>query len=164
MAIEAAVIALENNYQVAVMAPTEILATTALSVFQEIARASGLRRRRAHRVASCRREKEDQAAHLRRHRARRRRHARGDLRRCRFSEPWPHRHRRAASVRRNAAPATTPQRRAPRCTGDDCDAHSAYPFADSLRRTRCFDHRRTTPRAQSDRDQTSLGRSRGEGL
>ena len=56
VAAEAAVIAIENGYQVAVLAPTEILADAALLLFQKSVPEDGLRGRAAHRVVHGARE------------------------------------------------------------------------------------------------------------
>ena len=57
VAAEAAVIAIENGYQVAVLAPTEILATQHSFYFKQISRQARLRDGAAHRHRSPAREK-----------------------------------------------------------------------------------------------------------
>ncbi len=54
VAAEAAIIAIENGYQVAMLAPTEILATQHYLYLQEAVRAPGLQRRAAHGIGHSR--------------------------------------------------------------------------------------------------------------
>ena len=75
VAAEAAVIAIENGYQVAVLAPTEILAAQHYFYFKRTVRQAGLCHGTAYGIGHSSRENADQEAARRRPGARRRRHA-----------------------------------------------------------------------------------------
>ena len=141
VAAEAAIIAIENGYQVAVLAPTEILATQHYFYFKKLFQkldyvtilltgsttardkiqlkkliAAGL----AHVVVGT--------------------HAllEADVE---FKKLGPGDRRRTASLRRGAAAGADGKRRASGRPGDDRDAHSAHAGADRLRRSGRQHHR-----------------------
>ena len=164
VAAEAAVIAIENGYQVAVLAPTEILATQHWLLFQADSFQAGLRDAAAHRIVHQPREGAAQEAGRRRPGARGDRHARAARKGRRVPEAGPRDRRRAASLRRDAAARTGAEGRASGRAGDDRDAHSAHAGHDALRRPGRLRDRRAAARPQADRHQTRHRRPRRAGL
>ena len=160
VAAEAAVIAIENGYQAAVLAPTEILASQHYFYFKNLFQKMGYvpvlltgSNHAAGKIAT--EETAGGGARPYRHR-----NARADRRRRGMEEPRPRDRRRAASLRRDAAAAPGVESQASRCSRDDRHSYPAHARAHHLRRSRHFDHRRTAARPQADRDQERHRRSR----
>ena len=156
VALQAAVIAIENGLQAALMAPTEILAVQHyLAAKRILAPAgyrvelliSGLKFRDKTAVLESIRTGEAQTGD---------RHARFDRRQSGVRAARLRRRRRAAPLRRAATQAPDGQSsgarpRAARA-GADRHADSAHAFADSLRRSRRFRHRRAAARPHAHRN------------
>ena len=105
VALEAAVIAIENGCQAALMAPTEILAVQHYLSARRVG-SRWLPRRAAHQRPQARRENRRSRTHSLRRSATRHRHPRAHRRPSPIRAPRLRRHRRAASLRR--PPTQTP--------------------------------------------------------
>ncbi len=105
VAAEAAVIAIENGYQVAVLAPTEILAGQHYFNFKNLFQKMGYVVALLTGSNTSARKNAAQETDGGRAGAHRHRHARADRRRRRMEEAGSRDRRRAASLRRDAAPA-----------------------------------------------------------
>ena len=105
VAAEAAVIAIENGYQVAVLAPTEILAGQHYFYFKNLFQKTGLCGGAAHRLGHAAREAAAQEADGGRPDPHRHRHARAARRGCGVEETRAGDRRRTAPLRRDAAAA-----------------------------------------------------------
>ena len=148
----AALVALENGLQVAIMAPTEILAeqhARTLSRFFATTRfavallTGRTRRRRAARTPR---------QHRQRHDPPRRRHARAGPGDGAVRAPRPGDRRRAASLRRRPARRSAQEGRDAGRAGDDRDADPAHARADDLRRARRHGDSRSPAGPGADRD------------
>ena len=161
VALMAALVAMENGFQVAFMAPTEILAEQHFinirRLLEALALPAGAADRRARRrsgAASCRRS--SPAARCTWWSARTR---------CveeagRLSRARPRDHRRAASLRRAAARHAAREGPAPGRARHDRHADSAHARADDVRRSRRVGHARDAAGPAADQDDRA-SRNRG---
>jgi ATP-dependent DNA helicase RecG len=133
VAAEAALIALENGYQVAILAPTEILAAQHLFSLKPLLQKVG--------YVHCTREAEAERDAAQRADSGGHRDARADRERCRVREAGAGDHRRTAPVRGDAAVSAGAEGRDTGRAGDDGDADSADAGDDTLRGSGCVDDR-----------------------
>ena len=164
VAAEAAVIAIENGFQVALLAPTEILAAqheySLKNLFNKLGYVTvlltGLKLRARKATA--------EAPNSRRPGAYRHRDARNSRERCSIQEAGVSHHRRAASIRRDAAIKALRERTAPGHLSNDRHADPTYSGIDYVRRLGHVGHRRATAGPKACRDQTCNAGSSRTGL
>ena len=153
VAAEAAVIAIENGYQVAVLAPTEILATQHSFTFKQILGKLGYVTALLTGSFTGAGKSAAQETAGGGPGARGDRHARADPERRGVQESGPGDHRRAASFRRAAAAGAGAEGRDAGRAGDDRDADPAHAGDDDVRRPGRQRDRRDAAGAQADRHQ-----------
>ena len=157
VAMIAAVVAMENGFQVAFMAPTEILAEQHFITIRRLLEPSRFRVALLTGATPAKKRREMQAEL-----------AGGSIHLAvgthalvagsgRLPRAWSRRHRRAAPVRRAAARDAPGQGSASRRAGDDRDADSADARADDLRRSRRLDHAGDAARTAPDQDRRQAG-------
>ena len=142
VALMAALVAMENGFQVAFMAPTEILAEQHFITIRKLLEALAVPDRAADGRDAREEAARDAGGARRRVDAPGGRHARAGRGPGRLPRARSGRHRRAASLRRAAARDAARQGHAPRRAGDDGDADPAHAGADDLRRPRRVGHAR----------------------
>ena len=156
VALFAALLAMENGYQAAIMAPTELLAEQHVALDDAAARAARHRADSASPAASKAKARREVAARL------------ADARPAlvvgthalvqeatAFAQARPRRRRRAASLRRRAAQGARRQGRVARRAAHDRDADSALARAHALRRSRSLHPRRAAARTAADHDRAA---------
>ncbi len=162
VALLAMLAAMENGYQAALMAPTEILAEQHA---RNIKRLLAETPYRVELLTGSLKAAEKRRLHegpRRRRDPRRRRHARAHPGGGRVQQTRPRRHRRAAPLRRPPARGAARARLQPRRAGDDGHAHPALARHDRLRRPRRLRHRRAAARTHAHQDgRRRRGQARG---
>ncbi len=157
VALEAATIVIENGYQVALMAPTEILAAQHYLSARRIFEPAGYKvalivsgRKRAEKEAAIDAIESGEAQLVVGTHA-----LIEDADQIQAAGPGDR--GRAAPLRRAAAQAADRKGRVAARAGDDRHANSAHPRAHALRRSRSFRDRRTAAGAHADRNALDVG-------
>ena len=168
VALQAMLVAMENGYQAALMAPTEILATQHFLAARKLLERSSPQA--AHRAADRLARRRPQAPHPRPHQPRRgatgHRHPRADRRKGRVRPPGPGGGGRAAPLRRAAALQADEEAQPARArrAGDDRNAHSAHAGALALWRPGRERAGRTAAGAHAHRHPPRSRRARRRGV
>ncbi len=157
VALMAALVAMENGFQVAFMAPTEILAEQHFINIRRLLETSRFRMALLTGTTPAKKRREMQAELVGRLVSPGRRHARAHRGPGGVPRAGAGHHRRAAPLRRDAARRAAGQGHAPRHPGDDRDADSAHAGADDLRRPRRLGDARDAAGPQADQDDRQAG-------